>query len=1172
MSRKKIQGITIELDGDSSPLKKALGEIDKASGKTTKELSQINRALKFDEGNTTLLAQKFEVLQEAVQNTQRRFDALKQAQVEVERQFAAGEIDASSYREFIRELETTESKLNSLKSQMQSVQDYQDNFAANTRNLERLFSVTGTSIDDFADALGNNLVNAIKEGRASASQLDDAFNKIAKSAISAEADVNEVRKALSRLDSGSSIDEIRTELNRLGESANDASRNVEELGNQLGNLAMGIGAGLGLADVIGQSLNLSDLNAKIDVTFNVPESSKAFVKDTLKEVEAFGVDGEAALEGLRRQWSLNKDASDEMNASVVKGAAAISKAYAGIDFVELVQETNEIGKELGIADEEALNLVNDLLRINFPPEQLDIISEYGSQLRRAGYEAEQIKGIMASAVLTGTWNIDNLLDGLKEGRIRASEMGMGISDGMKDAVRQAVGNVKKASDEQINAMQESFSKQENALSRSLEKRYDAISKSHEKQKKEFSKALDADYDIAQKAYDKQYEAKAKSLEQEYEAVAETLEKQKSELDKALDAELRAFEKASNEKIALIDKEYIEKLKLIDEERYNQLKSIDAQIDALNARTEAEDKAIKQREDAEKRAELTRKIQTAKTNKERAEAQKALQDFEEKLRIEAIREQRKAQIDALKEQQDAVKEAADNQKDALKTEIDERKAKAKEQSDIEKQILIDRQQAEKEALAKSNAERLKAIKESNSAELSSLKELQANKLQTLREEQAERQELLNERLSNELSAVQEAHNAELASFKAMNDEKIELAKNPPDSAAVQAIFKQLEGWGVAIAKGGKEGTKAFEDMTRWLDSIDNATLKNALGVEIFGTMWEDQGDKIVQSILGAEEALRMFENGQIDAIELANQLGENSGLYQLKKAAGDLVIALGPLLNIIAEIIKAFAGWVSKNPEIAGMILALITTVGILVGGLAAIAPIVTAVTSVMGAAGVTFGALVTPIGWVVAAIGALIAIVAVLTKVWKPLTKFFKDLFSGIFNIFKSIIGAIVSFVSSSFKKVADLILSAFQSLPEKIREIFRAIASFIKAPINFIIEMVNKLIKGLNKLQVPDWVPVFGGKGINIPEIPMLAKGTDYFRGGYAIVGEEGPELVEMPTGAKVNTADKTANMLGGAQEIVIPVTLTVDGKVLARTTAKYNSREIYNHSKSQQRGGRSQ
>ena len=44
-----------------------------------------------------------------------------------------------------------------------------------------------------------------------------------------------------------------------------------------------------------------------------------------------------------------------------------------------------------------------------------------------------------------------------------------------------------------------------------------------------------------------------------------------------------------------------------------------------------------------------------------------------------------------------------------------------------------------------------------------------------------------------------------------------------------------------------------------------------------------------------------------------------------------------------------------------------------------------------------------------------------------------------------------------------------------------------------------------------------------NLGRIPELAKGTDNFEGGAAIVGEKGPELVNMPQGSAVSPAGQT-------------------------------------------------
>ena len=81
------------------------------------------------------------------------------------------------------------------------------------------------------------------------------------------------------------------------------------------------------------------------------------------------------------------------------------------------------------------------------------------------------------------------------------------------------------------------------------------------------------------------------------------------------------------------------------------------------------------------------------------------------------------------------------------------------------------------------------------------------------------------------------------------------------------------------------------------------------------------------------------------------------------------------------------------------------------------------------------------------------------------------------------------------------------------------SIINALNAVIQGVVMGVNIAIRAINKLSftVPDWVPGLGGAGINIPYIPLLAKGGDIVRSGSAIVGEAGPELIDLPVGAKV-------------------------------------------------------
>ncbi|PHC05378.1 DUF2207 domain-containing protein [Bacillus toyonensis] len=430
----RIKGITIEIGGNTQPLQNALKDVNKQSDALAKELKDVERLLKFDPGNVEALAQKQKLLTQQIENTTQKLDKLKAAEQQVQAQFQNGKISEEQYRAFRREIEFTEGSLNGLKNKLGNMKAEQENVASSTRQLETLFRATGKSVDDFAGALGNRLVNAIKSGTATSRQLEQAIGIIGREALGTEADIEKLQRALRSVDAGNSIQQVRNELRDLQQEAQRTEREFKELDIGLENVLGAMVAGGGIAGTIEKALDMSKLKTKIDITFDVPESSKKSVEEAIRGVTTYGVDAEASLEGVRRQWALNKNISDEANASIAKGAAVIATSYEGIDFTELIQETYEIGNELGITQDSALGMVDALLKMGFPPEQLDIIAEYGSQLTRAGFKAEEIQAIMEAGVETGSWNIDNLLDGLKEGRIQLTEFAQGADKALKEAL------------------------------------------------------------------------------------------------------------------------------------------------------------------------------------------------------------------------------------------------------------------------------------------------------------------------------------------------------------------------------------------------------------------------------------------------------------------------------------------------------------------------------------------------------------------------------------------------------------------------------------------------------------------------------------------------------------------------------------------------------------------
>ncbi|MBZ9536278.1 hypothetical protein KGR20_19060 [Cytobacillus oceanisediminis] len=417
----RIKGITIELGADTTSLEGALSDVNKKSKNLATELKDVEKLLKFNPNSVELLAQKQQILSESVETTRKKLDQLKEAEAQVQQQFERGDIKEEQYRAFQRELKDTERSLERFENALQDMQVEQDKVGQSQKDLATLMSATETSIEDYADAIGHRLVRSIQNGTATSRDLERAIQRIGREALGADVDVDRLTTTLRSVDDGNSLQQVRRELQRLGDQAEETTNALEELDYGIENVAGALVAGGGIAGAIDEALSNSNLDTKIDIILDVPEASKSAIKQSILDVTAVLEDEEGAIAGVRRQFALNKDASDEANQAIIDGAVTIAKAYEGIDFTELIQETNEISSELKITDDQALGLINSLLKVGFPPEQLDIIAEYGQQLHRAGMDAEEIQAIMKAGVETGTWNIDNLLDGLKEGRVRMAE-------------------------------------------------------------------------------------------------------------------------------------------------------------------------------------------------------------------------------------------------------------------------------------------------------------------------------------------------------------------------------------------------------------------------------------------------------------------------------------------------------------------------------------------------------------------------------------------------------------------------------------------------------------------------------------------------------------------------------------------------------------------------------
>lgn len=174
----------------------------------------------------------------------------------------------------------------------------------------------------------------------------------------------------------------------------------------------------------------------------------------------------------------------------------------------------------------------------------------------------------------------------------------------------------------------------------------------------------------------------------------------------------------------------------------------------------------------------------------------------------------------------------------------------------------------------------------------------------------------------------------------------------------------------------------------------------------------------------------------------------------------------------------------------------------------------------------------------------------------------FKAVYTNIKNIFTNIISFIKNVFTGNWK-------GAWENIKNIVSNIFDGIKNVAKAPINAIISAINTMIRGLNKIKLPDWVPVFGGKGINIPQIPKLARGGVVNSGQIYMAGEAGKEAIvplEHNTAWAKNIGTIVAKELGGnAQgqqndrpvEVILQIGSSQMGRVVIDSINKLQSQE---------------
>lgn len=354
----------------------------------------------------------------------------------------------------------------------------------------------------------------------------------------------------------------------------------------------------------------------------------------------------------------------------------------------------------------------------------------------------------------------------------------------------------------------------------------------------------------------------------------------------------------------------------------------------------------------------------------------------------------------------------------------------------------------------------------------------------------------------------------------------------------------------------------------LDVSNFADIISAIGIiqdklGITGTTAEEASSTISGSIASMKSAWQNFVAGLANpdqnpeelfntVIDAAEQVWENLKpvLQRLVENAIDLVKSelnkrfpeVYKKLQEARDAIKSVFEWILKNKN------AILATIAAIGAGLAAF-NVATMIMNLVKAfkawkvatEGMTIAQRLlnvvmeaNPIGLVIAAVTALVTAFITLWNTSEEFRQFWIDLWDGIketagaawdwikgvfsgawdgikkiWNGAKNFFSGVWDGIKGVFSNVRNWFSNVFQGAADAISTIFNGIVGVIKAPINFLINALNTVIDGINKIKIPSWVPGIGGKGINIPRIPNLARGGILEKGQIGLLEGNGAEAV---------------------------------------------------------------
>ncbi|RDY20707.1 phage tail tape measure protein [Criibacterium bergeronii] len=376
-----IKGITIEIGGNTTKLEKALKGVNKTSRDLNNELKSINKSLKFNPGNSDLIAQKQRVLGEQIQNTKKKIDALKIAYKQAQDQLAKGNISQSEFDALTRDIITAENQLKSFSKELSNISQNSAKLNVINKDLDEIgksSDKTKNELKQINEALKLDPKNVELAAQKQA-VLGDATEQTRKKLDLLKQKQEETKKAFENGEIGADnyrainrdIETTTKELKDLQKELDKSKSKFEEFGNS----ATGVGekfksagdkmkpisaaaAGVSVG-AVKMATDFEDSFAKVETIADTTNTSLEDLKDgVLALSKETGQSASDLNEGLYQAISGSVDTAEAVN---FLGVATKAARGGFTDAETAVNGLTTVLNSYGMASSEAEKIANQML-------------------------------------------------------------------------------------------------------------------------------------------------------------------------------------------------------------------------------------------------------------------------------------------------------------------------------------------------------------------------------------------------------------------------------------------------------------------------------------------------------------------------------------------------------------------------------------------------------------------------------------------------------------------------------------------------------------------------------------------------------------------------------------------------------------------------------------------